>query len=531
MKARAFAPALAGMFVLAASISFADTKAAMPAGMTATTATLDQVIALNPAARGMPEPGAHAEDWTITTGDAITTEHALRRGSDFVVVSKTGPLTYEHGRLKSQFWDQNENGLTVLRTKSADPEAFEPSLADIARDGVALRILGEISAPTAALVLKATPPNDSEYWLFINKATGRLFRRMYLYGEDNYVVTYDDFRTADGETRAWHAHLAYEKGKYGTDETMRSYGSVATSDAAFAIPQNRRIVDHFPAGATKAQLPAQFLDNGFPFSGGGKEVVVRVNLGDRAVDLALDSGASGIYLNRDLVKELGYEMIGDRAIVPKLNVGPIELDNVVVQTHSFQSETGVGVRLMGLLGFDFIADAVVHVDYLNERLDAIDPDAFHPKELADAWELPVDLDDQVPVAPAQVGNAVGHFLIDTGSFASFVTERFAELHPRDVADRGFGTQLAAADPDEYVETVTQKVRLRPVQVDKFVFGGTGFMHPVIFRDESQWLPGSIIDGLVGQDFLHNYDLYFDYLYNRVFVVPNKELRRGATAPK
>ena len=429
-----------------------------------TSATLDQVVALNTAARGVPGPGVHVEDWDVRGSGGRRTVHAVYRGADYFEIYKHGPLTYEDGRYQGQAWFQNVNGETVLRSKpEPGAEEAEESLAPLISDGFTLRLLGEVTTPTAAYVVEVHPPTGDARWFYVEKATGRIIEHEYPYSSRHQVATIDDFRTSDGETRAWHVRFSYENSDNAIDYTMRSFDANATlPETAFHIPPNRRVVDVFPSGVTKVQLPAQFLDLEADVTGRGSEVLLRVNLGERAVDMILDSGSSGLFINRDLAKELGYEIVGDDAIVPKLTIGSLELDNVVFSTLPFQQETGYAAKAVGLLGFDFIADAVIHIDYNGEKVEAIDPDHFSPDQFPGALKVPLTLDHQLPVAPAQIGNAAGHFLLDTGAFASFVTAEFAKLHPSDVADRGAGALSSSLSHFQYAGAVNGPIRIFPV---------------------------------------------------------------------
>lgn len=524
MKARAFVPALAGVFTLATSLSFAAAKVDGPPGIMPTTATLEQVETLNESARGTPGPGVHVEDWDVVEGGVPITIHYMRHRSDYFAVRKMGPITSARGTYQKQSWYQDENGLTIAQTKPIGAGVDEErTLVTVAAEGTALKVLGEVATPVAAYVVEGKPTDDVARWYFVEKSTGRVVRREYLDEGDHVVVTFDDFRARDGETRAWHRRVAYEGKEHGDTYALRSYETSAdVPETAFQPPPNRRVFDVFPKGTTKVRLPAQFVDN---------QVFVQVNLGQRGVDLQLDSGSSNINLNRDVAKEMGFQLIGDRAIIPKMTIGSIELDDVVVTTLPYSQETGSGIKSMGLLGFDFLADAVVHVDYFNEIAEAYDPDAFNPGQIAGSMQIPVTLDDRVPIAPAEVGFAPGHFLLDTGSFASFVSASFAKKHPHAVEDRGAGSLSQAISHFQYAQGVSRQIRLRPVQVDRFLFGGTGFMHPLIYEDAEERPDYDYEDGLIGQDFLRFYDLYFDYIGSRIVIAPNKGLLKQSTSVK
>lgn len=99
------------------------------------------------------------------------------------------------------------------------------------------------------------------------------------------------------------------------------------------------------------------------------------------------------------------------------------MENVSAQTAPYAERSYGDIPIAGLLGYDFIAGAVIHVDYYHGTVEAIAPAAFTP--------------------PA-----------------------------------GAKRDAAAFEGDDY-------------------------------------------DGLIGQDVLRNFDVYFDYAQTTIYLVPNQ----------
>jgi hypothetical protein len=372
--------------------------------------------------------------------------------------------------------------------------------------------------------------------VFFDKASGLLVRRDRSDAVARATWTYDDFVTAAGWTHAKHVAVTFSDSKDPAEWRLKTARDGSTLAAnAFVIPANRRILDEFPAGVTKVRLPADFLwtniDERRPSGFNGGMPVIPVQIGDRTVDFVLASGQNQIVLDRDTANELGLKLSGSQTIVPQMTIGQITLKNVAVGTSKIDWQSTAGHKVLGFLGYDFIADAVIHLNYADQQLEAIDPGAFHPETIPGAIEVPLDLDHRVAKATVQVGKSIGgRFVVTTESPHADVFSGFAARHPNDVRDKGAGALTISVRPFQYAGLYNQgETRVVPIQVDQIVFAGTAFTNPLAYR-----VPASSqsvnVDGKIGVAILSFYDLYFDYGNGRLIAVPNKFLMHDAVAP-
>ena len=146
--------------------------------------------------------------------------------------------------------------------------------------------------------------------------------------------------------------------------------------ADVAVPANRRALVEFPAGRTTVRLPARFVHGA---------IVVRVQIGDRGVDFALDSGSDSIVIDPGTVADLGLHASGltseviagrvDSSLVriPEMKIGELRMHDVVADVLPMPFKPANDVRLAGLLGFDFLDATAVTIDFAAQTVDATAP--------------------------------------------------------------------------------------------------------------------------------------------------------------
>jgi len=265
----------------------------------------------------------------------------------------------------------------------------------------------------------------------------------------------------------------------------------------------------------------------------GDRIIIPVTISGHTVDFQMDSGASGIVMDDAVVDALKLKTYGkatgDTAgtysegstIVPLMTFGGVTMTNVQMQSLPFTFWSDDKTPVAGLMGFDFIDGAVMHIDYLNGTLEAIDPKSFVPP--AGAKALPIALDDDVPLVDVGIAKAIGHlFIVDTGADRSALFSNFVAAHPDDVVDQGLGDQMVASYP--FVTDfngVGGTVKYRPLQVGPLTLAGIVFPK-WLFQGthDAPAFEADDFDGLVGQDVLRNFDVYLDYAHEKIWLVPN-----------
>ncbi len=512
-----------------------------PPGLQPTSTTLAAVIASAKKAYGRATrtDAALAEQWTTTDAGDVENGSSVTMGADYAITLTTAGLTRRYGEYKGRSWEQNENGIvTLLEGVHGNARG---SLDDTWRsaevDGA--RLLGEVQSPGPAYVVETLSVRSRRMWLFFDKATALLDRVVLFYAGGQYTYDFSSYRSVGGVAEAERIHGANEKGDdaFDTAVTSRTY-SPSIASGALAIPANRSDLVAFPADRASVRLPARILD--------GRFIVVRVNINGRGLDFALDSGADGIVIERGVAEELGLRGVGDtrregkakvqyHVVAPEIDVGDLHMRNVVIQSLPFDTEQEETTKVVGLLGFDFLAGAVLKVDYDHGTLDAFPASSFDPP--AGAKPISVALDDQVPMISCQINDVTAKYLIvDTGADSLYVYSHFAIANfagSPDPRKNVFKTVYFPFYKDIVVGGLVQAAQFRAAS---FVLGEYYFGGPLLYVTWHASRFEDVLvdtDGIIGHSLLLYFDLYFDYPHARIYLVPNATYRAvsGATGAR
>src|SRR5579872_3398041 len=437
------------IFSVALQPCAAAVDTAPPPGIVPTGITLREVLAHHRTAIGTPavgKPDTRRETWTYTRGDLAGTQTTVSSGDDFREDTTLGPFKTARGSYHGRRWEENENGLIVDLTglherDSVDGAALHESL--ITPHGVTL--LGEAASPSASYVVRVEPAGGRLEYVFYDKTTFLITRIERLIDGQRVVETYDDFRAVAGVTEAWHLHTSDGRRYNDEDWEMQSLVVGTPSDDAALHPPDPRGSAMF--SSTQGTLPAHIVDD---------RVIVTTQINGRAVILQLDSGAAGILLDRSVADALKLPIYGKQtqttagtyvandAVIPTMTIGPVTLHDVAVQTAPFHGWAGTPIS--GLLGFDFIDQCVVHVDYANDRVEVFAPGSFTAP--SGAISLAIRLDDRVPALAAKIASTrADAFILDTGADRSMLFSNFTLEHPGAITDQGLGEEITAAFPD------------------------------------------------------------------------------------
>ncbi len=514
--------------LLLQNVALADENpTAQPAGIMPTTMTLKKLLTLHEKAGGrlaIGTPHTRAATWSIEQGTLTGTLTSTFSGKDYREDTALGPFHSAEGRLDGKKWQQNRNGLT--RTISGVHQrdtVNEYALAHALAPDSGVTLLGEVVSPIDAYVVKVDPKGGRIEYVFYDKSTYAVVRDESALEGQRVIYTYDDFRVTQGVREAWHTHRSNGFKDDDQDWKMQSLVWGAGIDPAkLAIPPS---ADTLSLNANRVTLPAKLS---------GDRVILTAQIGSHKVNLQLDSGASGILLNRAVADATGVKSYGQKtevtagqylaadSLIPKIDFGGVAtMQNVAAEVAPYNGDTYDGSPVAGLIGYDFIAGSVVHIDYVKGVVDAVARATFTPP--AGAIALPIRLDDGVPIIDARIGKAMGHnFIVDTGADRSMIFSAFADAHPHDVADQGLGQTMTASFPFiSNILGVGGKVEVRPVQVPSLGIGSIVLPDWLfqVSRDAPSF-EGEDYDGLIGQDVLRNFDVYFDYSRCMMYLLPN-----------
>jgi predicted aspartyl protease len=480
-----------------------------PGGLAPPSATLAKVRALYEKAHAREHGRSTTvlEDWRLFQDGTVGSYRVNRLGKDIREMTTLGPLSYERGMLRGVRWEQNRNGIVFAYPGIHEQRdvVSERAFRDPGDDHY-VRVVGDAPSPSA-YVVEVNPPAGRHEWLYVDKRSGNLVRREYVERRRRYVTTYDDYRNVDGVPEPSRVRttdsLGNEREQILVNRSLDTTPDLRDVDQ----PPSHRVVE-FPERQTTVRLPVRFV-NGL--------AVVRVIVGRGAYDFLLDSGAAGIVVDPSVVQQQGLDRFGARVgatlgtfpetttIAPQMTLGGLRMRNVVCRVVTIPFRLDAHTHIAGLLGFEFFADTIVHLDLDKGYAEVIAPERFHAP--ADTTAVPIGLDDKTPAVPARAGSANGRVVLDTGANRTVFETAFAE--------RGDFTPERVAST-MHVRGMGGYTNAEPTRLPTFELGGIatrGATADVANAD----LGTEDVDGIVGTDLLKTYDLWFDYRAAAVHV--------------
>lgn len=274
---------------------------------------------------------------------------------------------------------------------------------------------------------------------------------------------------------------------------------------------------------TTATLSPGRAKTKFRLAGGAQPLIlvpVAVN-GKGPFDFILDTGAGTSLLSTELGKKLGVKILGSKegqsaggsvsvslAKVDSIAVDSAKLDEIDVGLVDL-SHIGktVGAQIDGDLGYNFLKNYRVTIDYRKCELRLDDPKRFdrigRPSGIT---EVPMRLASPAkPLILIDVhacGKGPFQFAIDTGTSTTAITHEMAGK--LGVTGSPMGPATTAGAHVEVLAGVLPSFRLGDAQIDDL---------PVVVADFFTALSSIIgvkLDGILGYNFLRNYKIALDY---------------------
>ena len=536
-----------------------------PPATTPTSVQLSDVLALAHKADGTVKPPASRVEHGLDSAWGMKGSYSLLdSGDDYRYSYDLSKLRWDGGQTGGQGWQRDENGqVTLLHDTSASD--FAPAAGYLGYPASELKLLGE--SADGAYVVQVDHPYSHRRWLFFDKKTGLLVRQEVGYPDARRTFTYSDFRKTDGCVDAWHVHATtgVTQNDYDLVTTSIRYGA-AVGTGALAIPSSDYSLVQFPSGSNVVALPSRMVSKSgstkyYTVDNPNKDIdmpgdmssvysvqtradphiLVQLTIQGKGYDFYLDSGASGVFIDSSLAAKLGLETFGPSeqnqfgqwvkgyALLPEVSVGGITVKNLIAATLPGWDASQPGVDIVGLVGYDFIANAVLAIDYEKGTVTATNPLTFEPP--ADGVALPIALDDGVPYITVQIGQTqADRFVVDTGSPNCFLAAGFAKAHPEDIKDQGVGGGVDRIWLPYYgFSGVGGDVSVRATEVKTLAISGVSLSEWIMFQDINDDGSDLWYDGLIGADFLKYFTVYLDYPQNEIFLVPNALGRAKAGA--
>jgi len=439
------------------------------------------------------------------------------RGDDSRADFLTGTVETQSGRYKSEAWHQNENGLTVVHelppgVESPDPITTTTSAITSPVEGYKIARLNVRGYGTTDYV-------DAKTWQIVRSETTSI--------QGTRTTTYGP-RVAFGDVhlpKTW--HISSGAG-IESDVTRLSYDVGVVTDADVQMPANRRTLVEFPPGVDTVTLPTSFAKD--------DHIFVRLVIDGIGYDFTLDSGAGGIYVDPGAVAKMHLETFNksqsvtagryDTALakIPALTIGPLAMHDIIVHVAPM-TMNAPGVTSVGLLGFDFLAELGVKIDYDHKTVTVHRAGTYTVPDASPITNvLPIRLDTQRPYVLTRInGAAAERILLDTGGYGPFLLfDFFARRHPEALVDKDGGGLRSR--PINLIG-VGGRFETRAYELAEIDLGTTRYKNFIGWVVTSKSY-GSDEDGVFGPGFLQVYDVFFDYPNGQVALTLNALGRRA-----
>ncbi len=251
----------------------------------------------------------------------------------------------------------------------------------------------------------------------------------------------------------------------------------------------------------------------------GGLIVVRARFNGVEGNYILDTGASHLFINQDLVSEkvvqaygLGAQVAVEGGVVARFEIGQVVFENQPFYKMDMQHlEAAKGCQLAGIIGTNLLKDFSLFVDYRN-NIVRLEPSKIQSKyNKKSLRSFPLSWQGHFPMVPIKVNQVEYDFAIDTGAEANIFSGDFEKEISTHTQDLRTGQVWTIAESTTTVRNFT----LTEMECMGLHYPTLGFM----FSDlESLNQAYSVeLDGILGYPFLRRYPFTLDFREERLIL--------------
>ncbi|HVR45946.1 MAG TPA: aspartyl protease family protein [Candidatus Binatia bacterium] len=447
------------------------------------------------------------------------------RGVRFTVDQNAGPLSGASGWDGKVAWSQDYAGLVTIdggasgRIQAID-QAYLDNLRYLRPDagGAVVVYAGQRNADGKQYdALAVTPPNGSELLLWIDPRTHLVGQVTTTVGTMTITTVYSNYRRVDGLTYPFSSSTETSAG----NSFAQRFSTIElNTDVAerMRVP-GRNVHDYSIPGGGSINVPLQIVNN---------HIYVGVMLDGRGpYTFVLDSGGDYI-VTPDVAAALHAKSVGGVNLsgvgnategaaftrVETIAVGGAQVRNQYLLVLPIATGFGVaeGMRIDGMLGYQFLSRFLATVDYAGAKLTLAIPPAM-PAALPNAAAIPFFFDGTIPIIPITIDGVTATAEVDTGNRAAM------ELLGPFLASHSGIAGLAKTPPAVTGYGVGGPAYSRLGRVPSLQIGPYSLSNVVTsFSVQTQ---GALADPFtpanIGGAVWRRFDLTFDYLHSRVLL--------------
>ncbi len=441
----------------------------------------------------------------------LTTADELRIGSIFrdTVTTEKG-LTSDSGFTGNIFWESNENGFT--RPVIGDPQKLMVSKQLIFLEGTTAlpgTLEGNKTVDGRQLsAVRVSLPQSFPIDVYLDPATGE-YKRYVIdpggeYEQTVDVLAYSDALPGKKIISKWH----YE-GSTATHEltTIEANVSIAPNDlhppkqkATWTFGNTQPFhIDFRPYPSPRIYVDAKV--NGVPG---------RFLLDTGAADIVLNQKFSDRVKPTKLRQSTAYGVGGSVGTtierIDSMDIGGNILHNVTVAALPMQTDHDA-VQEDGLIGFDFLAGAIVDVNLDRSQMTIYDP-SNHPPSMDAGLQVIVDLNGQTPSLPMKLNGIAVIAMLDSGNPTSVLygPDLVYKYGLRSLKAGAIAAGVGGYEVEDcgYVEQISVGpiTYQRPPACLSHSFGGREI--------------------LAGLDFMQHFNMIFDYPESKIVLLRRRQ---------
>ncbi len=449
------------------------------------------------------------------------------RGQRFTSSQEAGALSGSSGWDDKAAWNQDYAGLVSVDGGSAGrlqaiDQAYLDNLSYLRPDagGATVIYAGQRADGGKTYdVLAVTPPQGSELDLWIDPRTHLIGRETGSIGIVSQTTILSEYRRINGIT---YPFSIASQASTGNSETVKLSSLEVNSEIATRMRMPQSSVHDFAIAGVKATVPLQIINN---------HIYLNVMLDGRGpYTFILDSGGDYI-VTPEVAATLQAKSSGGLRLSGVGNategaaftrIDSIAIGNAVVHNQYMlvlPIATGFGVaeglRIDGMVGYQFIARFLTTIDYAGFKLTLAMPGSPPNPEAA---KIPFFFDGTIPRIPITIGSVATTAEVDTGSRGALtLSSPFVQAYPAIAA-------LAKTPPAVEGFGVGGASYARLGRVPSFQIGPYVISNSVAaFGIQAQ---GAMADPFnpvnVGGTILRRFDVTFDYRNQLMYLSKNAD---------
>jgi hypothetical protein len=286
-----------------------------------------------------------------------------------------------------------------------------------------------------------------------------------------------------------------------------------------------QLAGHSPAKQNKQVKNSTYQDKiTSPFKLVDRLIMVQAQVNGVQGDFMLDTGATGFILDSnkfpDLVKTARVDNqqaygVGGKvenqkvATINSFKWQSIELNRAQANLWDLSKlEKNMGQPILGIIGADFLNQFTIEFDYKNQQVNLFSQDPIQQWQQKPDEILEFKMISHIPVIEVKVADKQLLFGIDSGAEGAMLMTRWKQP----LSDEYELLQQETLNGVDGNNQIAQKVKLK-----EFTAGNQTYKNNIFIIADIQWGHESIIEGLLGSEFLSSRRTAIDFNNQKIYI--------------